>query len=362
MAFNELKTFIKLTLAIALILIVLPLVFSYFLAMFLGPVLLFSPEGLTISSEHRRLPILLFVIIGFYTPVALNIGLVFLLLWGVFVICFVAAWKLRESFHGVIEKRFPHPMKKLFDNWLFAMPVVTSMMLTAVIAIHSFQEAHGVPTGKVPLPKNHFEALFELSYAALIEEIGFRLTPIGAFLIVYLFWVGRKNVATLSWGERLKLFLTAPLYPEKAKKMVGVKTVSDFGVRGGISLGEWIMVFFTSTIFGLAHYLSSGGWEIGKVTSASIVGLAMGLTYLLYGFQAPILLHWFFNYYLQFFNPQLALEFYPSLFLAFFLVEPLILILGEFGWLFFIILGLHKMFRALTKRVKSRLTQLPRTS
>ena len=355
MAFSELKTFIKLTLLITLILIVLLLVVSYFLAMFLGPVLMFSPDGLATSSQHRRLPILLFVIIGFYTPVALNIGLVFLLLWSVFFICFVVAWKFRESFHGVIEKGFSPSMIKLFDNWLFAMPIVTSMLLIAVNVIHSFQEAHGIPTGEISLPKNPFETFFELSYAVLIEEIGFRVTPIGAFLIIYLFWVGRKNVATFSWGQRLKLFLTAPLYPDKAKKMVGVKTVSEFGVRGGISLGEWVMIFYTSIIFGLAHYLGGGGWEVGKVTSSSVVGLAMGLTYLFYGIQAPILLHWFFNYY--------QYVYFSSMPIIFVLINGVTVVLGLLGWLLVMILGLRRMFSALSKKgVKSRLTSLSRTS
>jgi len=187
MALSELKSFAKLALTVALIVTVLLLVSSYFFAMFLGPMLLFSPDGLTASSENQPLPILLFVIVGFYTPFALNVGLVFLFLWGVFAFCFVAAWRFREEFHEVIEKGFSRPIKKLFDNWLFAMPVITSMLLTAVIAIHSFQEAHGVPTGDIPLPSNSFEALFELSYAALIEEIGFRVTPIGAYVISYLF-------------------------------------------------------------------------------------------------------------------------------------------------------------------------------
>ncbi len=356
MASSEPKSFIKLALTIALIIIVLLLISSYFLAMFLGPALMFSPDGLTVSNQDLPLPILLFVIIGFYTPVALNVGLVFLFLWGVFAVCFIAAWEFRESFHGVIEKGFSRPMKKLFDNWLFAMPIVTSMMLTAVIAIHSFQEAHGVPTGGVSFP-DPFEAFFELSYAALIEEIGFRVTPIGAFLIIYLFWAGRKNAVTLSLGQRLKLFLTAPLYPEKAKKMVGVKTVSDFGVRGGISLGEWVMVFFTSIVFGLAHYLSGGGWEIGKVTSASMVGLAMGLTYLLYGVQAPILLHWFFNYYNYAY--YLASELSTSMFIILILIDFFTVILGVLGWITFAILGLRKMFRAIVKRVGSWLTLLP---
>jgi len=234
------------------------------------------------------------------------------------------------------------------------------MMLIAVIAIHSFQEAHGVPTGDIPLPQNRFEALFELSYAALIEEIGFRVTPIGAFLIIYLFWVGRKKAVTLSWGQHLKLFLTAPLYPEKAKKMVGAGTVGDFGVRGGISLGEWVMVLFTSIIFGLAHYLFGGGWDIGKITSASVVGLAMGLTYLFYGVQAPILLHWFFNYYNYAY--YFASELYVSVFITFILIESVTIILGILGWLAVMILGLYKMFRAIIKRVKPQLTPLPRAS
>jgi hypothetical protein len=357
MAFSELKIFAKLTLTIALIIAVLLLVTSYFLAMFLGPTLLFSPDGLTASNENRPLPILLFILIGFYTPIALNVGLVFLFLWGVFAFCLVAAWEFRENFHEVIKKGFSRPIKKLFDNWLFVMPIITSMLLTAVIAIHSFQEAHGVPTGDIPLPSNSFETLFELSYAALIEEIGFRVTPIGAFLIIYLFWAGRKNAVTLSLGQRLKLFLTAPLFPDEAKKMVGVKTVSDFGVRGGISLGEWVMVFFTSIVFGLAHYLSGGGWEIGKITSASVVGLAMGLTYLLYGAQASILLHWFFNYYNYAY--YFASELYTSVFITFVMIDFITIILGVLGWLAVMVLGLYKIFRAVAKRVESKSASLP---
>ena len=337
MAFSELKTFIKLTLEVALTITVLLLVFSYFFAMFLGPALFFfTPEGLNISVRYvRRLPIWLFTIIGFNLPVWLNVGLFFLLLWGVFAVCFIAAWRFRKSLHEVLGKGFSRPMKKLFDNCLFAMPVITSMTLTAVIAIQSFQEAHGVPTGETSLPPNPFEAFLELSYAALAEEIGFRVIPIGAFLIFYLFLVGGKNVATFSLGQRLKLFLTAPLYPEKAKKMVGVKTVSDFGVRGGISLGEWAMIFFTSTTFGLAHPLFGGGWEVGKITSASAVGLAAGLTYLLYGVQAPILLHWFFNYYWY--------AYYTFMFDVLILINLVTIWLGRLGWLTFTILGIRKI-------------------
>lgn len=360
MAFSELKTFVKLTLTIALIITVLLLVSSYFLAMFLGPTLFFfTPEGLNSSVLYERgLPVWLFTMVGFGVPVWLNIGLFFLLLWGVFAICLVAAWKFRESLHEAIRKSLSRHMKKLFDNCLFAMPIINSMMLIAVIVIQSLLKAIGVQTGEPPLPENPFRLFFLLSWSSLFEEVGFRVIPIGAFLIIYLFWVVRKNTVMLSWGQRLKLFFMAPLFPDEAKKMVGVRTVGDFGVRGGISLGEWIMVFFTSIVFGLAHYLG-GGWDIGKIPSTFVVGLAMGLTYLLYGVQAPILLHWFFNHYSWFFNPseqgglQFVSKFYPNLLPTFYLIEFTILILGVLGLLTFAILGLRKMFRAIVKRVRS---------
>lgn len=357
---SETKTSAKLALEIIFILVVFIIIASYLLAMFLGPVLLFSPDGLTAGHQNLQLPILLFIVVGFYTPFALNVGLVFLFLWGVFAICLVAALQLRENLQEVIQKSLSCPAKRLLNNCLFALPLITSMMLVAVIAIHSFQEAGGIPTGEPPLPDNLFQALFELSYAALAEEIGFRVTPIGAFLIIYLSWAARENAVSLSSWQRLKLFFTAPLFPDEAKKIVDVKTVGDFGVKGGISLGEWIMVFFTSTVFGLAHYLAGGGWEIGKITSASAVGLAMGLTYLLYGVQAPILVHWFFNCYSYAY--YVASELYTSILITFALIDLITIILGVLGWTTFFILGLRKIFGAIIKRDESRLTSPPEAS
>jgi hypothetical protein len=120
------------------------------------------------------------------------------------------------------------------------------------------------------------------------------------------------------------------------------------------------MVFFTSIVFGLAHYLSGGGWEIGKATSASVVGLAMGLTYLLYGVQASILLHWFFNYYNYAY--YFASELYTSVLMTSVLIDFITIILGVLGWLAVMILGLYKMFRAVAKRVKSKSASLPEAS
>ena len=50
-------------------------------------------------------------------------------------------------------------------------------------------------------------------------------------------------------------------------------------------------------MFGFAHILYGGGWEIGKVSTACLAGLVFAIMYVSYGAYADILLHWFFNYY-----------------------------------------------------------------
>jgi hypothetical protein len=328
------------TLMIASVLI---LVASYFIAMLLGlELFFFTLEGRALSVRIYRLPVLLFLLFQVETPSVLNSGHIFLLVWSVYILCFLAAWIWRESFHKVVGNAFLRPVSRFFNNFLFVLPIIASMLLLAVIGIHYFQEsALGVPTGEPALPENPFETFFLLAYSPLIEEIGFRLSPIGLFLIVYVFWAGRRIVARLSSKQLLKLFLTAPIHPEKAKRMVGLKNVGANGFRG-ISISEWIMVFTTALLFGLAHILSPIGWDVGKVTSTFMVGFVWGLAYLAYGFQAPILLHWYTNYY--FYAYELASDLYPSTFSIEVLISFLTIVVGILGSLALLAMGLSGIF------------------
>jgi hypothetical protein len=221
------------------------------------------------------------------------------------------------------------------------------MTLIAVMAINSIQEAGGIPTGTPPIQGEAFLDLFELSYSAVVEEIGFRLIPIGAFLIIYLLITKKKEV-TFSFKQKIKLFFTAILFPDKAKRMSGAKTVSEYGVRGGISLGEWGMVIFTSIVFGLAHFDPGVSWEIGKISSAAVAGLVIGLSYLVYGAQAPIIMHWFFNVYIDTFS--LFSELYPPVLPFANTVLALALVLGILGLLAAATLGTLKLIRVIEKR------------
>jgi membrane protease YdiL (CAAX protease family) len=87
------------------------------------------------------------------------------------------------------------------------------------------------------------------------------------------------------------------LSPESAKVKMGYRNVTANGFFRGISPLEWALIILTSVVFGLAHYLLGGGWQVGKVSTAFLSGLVLGIMFVAYGAYAAILLHWFFNYY-----------------------------------------------------------------
>ncbi len=103
-----------------------------------------------------------------------------------------------------------------------------------------------------------------------------------------------------------------------------------------------------------------GGWETGKSISTFIDGLAFGLVYLLYGVQAPILLHWFFNYYISGYGAYgLALDFYPTISPIFLLIFLGTLILGVLGWTMFTALLGARLYRRRKRAVPPQPLRLP---
>lgn len=339
-------------LTVAIIIFACFFAFTYFLAVVLGPaIFFFTSEGVAVSVMHvNGLPVLIGVRNLFYIPVTPNVGAVFMFLVGVFLLCLLAAWKFRESFHYVIGKGSSRPVGKLFNNFLLAMPIITNMLFVAVLAIINLQSLIGVPTAPSFETENlnPFKLFFIINYDVLMEEIGFRIIPIGFFLIIYVFESQVRNGIALSAKERLKLFFTTFLVPDRAKKTVSLKTVSEFGIRKGICRSEWIMIFITAFAWGLAHFLV-GGWTVGKITSVFVDGLVFGLVYLVYGAYAPILLHWFFNYYTWVLFDESAVTYYPYLLPISFLVVLLMLGIGIVGWIAFAIIGVKKL---LTLRAK----------
>jgi hypothetical protein len=329
----------------ALVIVVFLLLASYLLAMLLGPALFFfTPAGLDFSKTSVQPPVFLLFFFGFIVPFKLSTFQIFMFSWSIFVLCFVVAWRLRKSFHEVVGKFSSRPLSKIFDNWLFVMPIIASALFVAAVSIIGLQELFKVPTGAIPPPETEIEVFslyLDLSYAPLIEEVGFRIIPIGAFLLVSLFFLksAEKAVPMSSW-QRFRLIVFSFLYPDGAKNLLSEKTVAVNGFNG-ISKGEWIIVLITSIMFGIAHVLSGIGWEIGKVTSTFIQGFVFAIVYLAYGFQAPILMHWFFNYY--FYTYEVSAQYYANTYDMFAWIEFITLMLGVLSLIGFAILGLKKI-------------------
>lgn len=317
----------------------------------------FTLGGLELSMRSFSFPILVLFLLGFLTPIPLSAGSVFLFVWIVYSLCFLFAWKWRQGFHVTFAKPASTKLRSVFSNFLFVMPLLSSMVLTAALAIIYSQGAVGIETGAPQLPPDPHEAFLDLAYAPFIEEVAFRLVPIGLLVVFYVFLLGRSVKGVSVSGSRVKLFFLAFVYPEGAKKMVGLPNVGEHGVLKGISVIEWVMIIVTSVIFGSAHLISPIGWEVGKITSTFVQGFFFAVTYVAYGFEAPILLHWYFNYYFYFFDPSVAEGFFPSTIGLLSVIEIIILLVGIFGWVAFAVAGFRKLVRF--RKAQPRQPELP---
>ncbi len=269
---------------------------TFIVSMFLGLLLMFGPEGSQFSSSNiENLPFGFLTLFIVALPVKTTYGTIFILIWMIYALCFIIAWKRNVGFIKAMRKTFDSKSLLESNNFLFMFPVISSSLLVLVVLIQSLQETVGVPTGSIEFD-NVYRGLFELAYSPIFEEIMFRISPFAVYYAILLI-LNQARWQILNLGIYLKLLFTSVLFPERIKKSLGLPQIENFGVRKGISNGEWLMTLLTSTIFGLAHYISGSGWEIGKITSSFLAGFVFCLAYLAFGFYAPILLHWFFNYY-----------------------------------------------------------------
>jgi hypothetical protein len=348
--FDTMKLFTK----IFLIITVVFTVFSYLLALALGPALVYlTPEGLNASMTHLSgLPVWFLDVRGFI-PVRVDVGIVFFGVWSIFTLSFGVAWKLRDNFLKVIKESMIRPTGKLFTSSLFALPLINGMTLIAVVAINSFQEAGGIPTGISPIHGEPFIDFFNLSYSAVAEEVGFRLIPIGVFLAIYLL-ISKRRELKFSFKQKIKLFIISGIFPDKAKSLTSTKTVYQHGIKNGISRVEWGMLIFTAIVFGIAHFDPGVSWEIGKISSAGFAGFLIGLSYLIYGAHTAIIMHWFFNVYTEAYN--LLSEFIPAA--ETFANATIIVsfILGILGWVLVAVFAI----RAVQNRQKKATSSLTR--
>ncbi|MBS7626088.1 CPBP family intramembrane metalloprotease [Candidatus Bathyarchaeota archaeon] len=296
--------------------VVVFLVSTYILSMILGMYfMLIHPDGYRFSSKSaENLPVGFVALFVFKIPTSIPFGLIFTSTWIFYALCFTLAWMDGIGFHSSIKGVSNLNPISRNSNFLYAFPAVSSILLIAVTVIQNLQETAGVSTGSIEF-EDLYRGLFNLAYSPIFEEFMYRISP---FAVYSIFRLALRGDVLKQMGLRsiLKLSLRLILHPDRAKESLGWPSIIRDGFLRGISVGEWFLISSTSTVFGLAHYFSGSGWEIGKISTSFLAGLIFFIMYLASGFYAPVLLHWFFNYYFHVYT--IAIENYdgPLIFLG----------------------------------------------
>jgi len=302
-----LKRFSKYVLVSASLTVVASFLISHFLGVFL---MLFTPEGLEVMNILiEGIPVTIYTV-SIVIPVEVSRGSFFLVLWVFQLICFLVAMRVREGIISTIRSVFEDSVKNIFRNNILSTPFIANAALIIVLAVYFLQESQGIPTGAPP-EINKYEFYFLLTYASIFEEFTFRVLFIGVFeavtivrLYSYLVDAGERRF------NRFSIFLRALAFPQKTKESLGLAGIWK-RERMGLIPEEWLILIVSAVMFGLAHLLSGIGWEVGKVTHATFVGLVLGLIYIKFGFQASMILHWFFNNYFEAYS--IASDFIPQI-------------------------------------------------
>jgi len=276
--------------------------------------------------------------------VEVSMGFLFTIFSSAYILCFFIYFKKSLTLRDP-KKFFGEEISVwLLRNPLFAIPSLSCLAYFTSKIIHLIEEAYGIPVGQAPVSADPLIAFLQLSISPLIEEVIFRVLPIGVFSATYLLTSLKPNKPKISQKEKMKLLLLIFISPEHGKQIMRLKTVAEYGFLRGISSSECLMVILTSAIFGFSHFASSTTWRAGKIISAFMQGIIMGLAYLAYGFQAPIIIHWFLNYYLYTFN--LASFMYPSFAILNELSTYIIALFGSLNLIVIILFGIKSITRS----------------
>lgn len=307
---------------------------TYIIAMFLGPLILFfTDNGLRMATNYVQFK-LFFVGLPYGIPIEMNAGFGFTLFWGIYLVAFATSYVSGEKFHKLLRRQGNYTYRDFGRNFLFAMPIITSLLCTALVTIVLLQVTFGISSGPTMVSRepNELIMFFYLTIAPVTEEAGFRLIPIGLLVVVSSLLIARRKRKINSVRQILKISLLTFLFPEKGKEAAGANSIHKLGPFRGIAIYEWIAILFTSALFGFAHYYF-GAWNVGKITTSTVFGVALALAYLVYGIHAPILLHWWFNYYFEAFSQARYLSSQIPWIAVVSLLWLTVLIVGSIGWM-----------------------------
>ncbi|HEX9240612.1 MAG TPA: hypothetical protein VF910_08185 [Candidatus Bathyarchaeia archaeon] len=282
-------------------------VLTYFIAIAIAIALVTSTE-LVAQLQSVRVYFLTgaFLVYPIFTPIPIDLLLLSDASITVYVVCFIVAFRAKGGFVSSLSRLRAAGRITKTSNWLVAMPLVSSalliIVLTATLLLDQIRLPSGVPCNPLPSCIVTPKAFASLAYFPISEEIAFRITPLGLIVTLRSLSIMVNQQDRFPRRQRLRVIALSFLSPESAKSQAGLPSVERTGFRK-IHWIEWIFILATSVAFGLAHVLSPGtSWDPGKAVTAGISGFALAIVFLTYGAYAAILLHWFFDFYLEIFE------------------------------------------------------------
>ncbi len=180
-----------------------------------------------------------------------------------------------------------------FDNpnGFFGMMAPLLFLLSAFIIL--IEESLQIPIGGPTIittgsAYSVYKYFLNLIYAPFMEELGFRILPIGIVTFIpFILYTRRKTTAEngrpfdMNAFKAFGLYILSPGYMRK--KYGGRNKYADF-----------TMIIVTSEFFAYAH-IYFGLWSWGKILPVFIGALILAVGYLKFGVYMDIMLHFFLN-------------------------------------------------------------------
>lgn len=174
------------------------------------------------------------------------------------------------------------------SNGFYSMMAPVLLIVSLIITVA--EESLGIPIlGQQAGTTAYYRGFVDLVYAPFVEELGFRILPLGIITFIP-FVMHIRQPSNVSADQRkyivppvksFFLYLVSPGYYR-----------SRYGGRNREV--DLILIFVTSGIFAYAH-IYYGAWSWGKLLPIFVDGIILAVGYLKFGLYVDIPLHWFIN-------------------------------------------------------------------
>lgn len=174
--------------------------------------------------------------------------------------------------------------KDILDTPVGFLIAGASAVLLIVSIITQIETSSGTPIGgggiDSQLQNNPLLGYMGLIYAPFVEELGFRIIPLGLYSLLLINSFHSEKYGRPPIGDALLAFII----PGKIRDKYNIKW----------NWLDWLLIVVTSIIFGYAH-IFFGAWDWGKFIPVFITGIALAMAFMKFGAYVDIPFHWFFN-------------------------------------------------------------------